>query len=133
MKICGYLILLCSLLSCSGRQVPGDIIQPEKMQSILWDIARAQSLSDDVSQKDSAIKKGAAIKVLSNEVFKLHHISESDFNKSYAWYSSHPDVLHEMLDTMTARNQRATRPQLITHPHRPMKFDSIKKRINLNE
>ncbi len=124
-----FFILFLSLSGCTGRQVPTDVIQPTEMQSILWDIARAESLSTDLSTKDSTINKIAATKVLSSKVFALHHISKSDFERSYLWYTRHPDVFKVMLDSMTAQNLRANRLELIRNMHHPVRLDSIKRKL----
>src|SRR5689334_13977973 len=98
MKWCKGLILIFFLFACTGKQVPADIIQPEEMKKIIWDITRAQWLSEEVSRKDSGINKVAATMVLSKKIFEMHHITQPDFNKSYLWYTSHPEILRVMLD-----------------------------------
>jgi Domain of unknown function (DUF4296) len=128
-----FFLLSLVMVGCSGKQIPDDIIQPEEMKKVLWDISRAESLSGELSRRDSSINKIAAIKVLSNKIFALHHISASDFQRSYSWYTGHPDVFKVMLDSMTAQNSRANRLELIRNTHHPFKSDTAKKKVKLYE
>ena len=103
------IILMMSfiLFSCSGKyKVPPGILQREEMQNVLWDIMRAQALAVEMARKDSTIREVAQIKMLTQEVFDIHHINSSDFDKSYAWYTSHPHMMRMVLDSMNSRNQR---------------------------
>ncbi|HVZ95858.1 MAG TPA: DUF4296 domain-containing protein [Chitinophagaceae bacterium] len=127
-----FFILFLVIAGCTGRQIPANIIQPEEMKKVLWDITRAESLSGELSRRDSSINKIAAIKVLSDKIFSLHHISGSDFEKSYLWYTGHPDILKVMLDSMTAQNSRANRLELMRNTH-PFKSDSAKRKVKLYE
>lgn len=107
MKQSFFTILLIIFFSCSGKDhIPSDIMKPDKMQKILWDVARAQALSAEIARKDSAVNEIAETKVLNEKIFSLYNISEKDFNKTYNWYTSHPDILRSVLDSLGAQNQR---------------------------
>ena len=107
MKHIFFVILSAIFFSCSGKDhVPSDIIKPDKMQKILWDVTRAQVLSAEIARKDSLVNEVAETKVLNEKIFFLYHITENDFNKAYNWYTNHPDVLRSVLDSLSAQNQR---------------------------
>lgn len=95
------------IISCnSGNNTPSNIIQPKEMQSILWDVMRAQTLANEIAIKDSSIKAAAETKSLSKEIFRIHKTDSSNFNKSYNWYVKHPDVLKLIFDSLYAQKER---------------------------
>ena len=124
--ISSFLICLI-LISCSGRNtVPSDIIKPNKMQSILWDVMRAQVLSTEIARKDSSINEVAEIKILNQKIFELYNITAPDFDKSYSWYTSHPDVMRAIFDSLNNKNQRENELKM-KQKYQPKKIDSLKK------
>ncbi len=81
MKNILLLIIFSFLWSCSGKnKVPAEIIQPDEMQNILWDVMRAQALSTEIARKDSSINEIAETKVLTQKVFEIHNITSTSFN-----------------------------------------------------
>jgi Domain of unknown function (DUF4296) len=106
--------------------VPSDIIKPKEMQSILWDVMRAQALSTEIARKDSSINEVAETKVLNQKVFELHRISAPRFDKSYSWYTNHPDALKSIFDSLNNQNQRENELRM-KEKYQPKKLDSLKK------
>src|ERR1700712_5167698 len=102
------LFILCVILfSCSGKnKVPLEIIQPKKMQDILWDVLRAQALSVEIVRKDSTINEVAETKALTQKVFEIYRITSATFDQSYSWYTGHPEMLRSIFDSMNVQNQR---------------------------
>jgi hypothetical protein len=95
------------IISCnSGNKTPSNIIQPEEMQSILWDVMRAQTLANEIAVKDSSVNAAVETKYLSQKIFQIHKIDSSDFNKSYNWYVKHPDALKLIFDSLYAQKER---------------------------
>jgi hypothetical protein len=103
-----FFFIICFILSsCSGKnKVPAEIIQQKEMQSILWDVIRAQTLSGEIARRDSSINEIAETKLLTQKVFEIHNITPSAFDLSYAWYTSHPEVMRIIFDSMNIQNQR---------------------------
>lgn len=100
-----FFIGLVFLVSCQNPE-PKNLLSPEKMQDVLWDVVRAQSLATTLGKNDSTLKVDAEIKVLSEKVFEIHHISEQTFNDSYNWYIAHPEVFQKILDSLQSRKQK---------------------------
>jgi len=95
------------LVSCLHKnKVPSEIIQPKEMQNILWDVMRAQALSVEIAHRDSLVNEVAETKELNKKIFEIHKISSSDFDRSYAWYTKHPDVMRIIFDSMNIQIQR---------------------------
>ena len=119
------------LFSCSGKnKVPAGIIPQKKMQNILWDVIRAQVLSGELARKDSTINEVAETKMLTAKVFEIYNITPSAFDQSYAWYTSHPEMLHIIFDSMNVQNQRQTEMRM-KEGHRPLNESPVKIRESL--
>lgn len=106
--------------------MPSGFIQPKQMQNILWDVIRAQALSGEISRKDSSVNEIAETKALTQKVFQIHNITTAEFDKSYAWYTNHPEVLRLLFDSLNAQRQRDNEMKLKIM-REPLKLDSNKK------
>lgn len=107
MKIIFFSILICISFSCSDKnKTPSGIIRPREMSGIMWDIIRAQALANEAARKDSSINVESQTKALTQKVFEIHHVTSSSFDKSYEWYSGHPDILRLMFDSLYTQKQR---------------------------
>jgi hypothetical protein len=114
-------------ISCLGKnKVPSEIIQPGKMQKILWDVIRAQALSTEIARKDSTVNEIAETKVLTQKVFEIYKITSTTFNQSYMWYTNHPDIMRIVFDSLNAQNQRESQLEM-KEKHPPLKLDPLKK------
>jgi hypothetical protein len=115
------------LFSCSGKnKVPAGIIRQKEMQSILWDVINAQVLSEEMARKDSTVNEIAETKILTQKVFEIHKITSSAFDQSYLWYTSHPEIMRGLFDSMSIRNQRPN--DMKTKGYKPFRKDPIIKK-----
>lgn len=115
------------IVSCVNKnKVPSEIIQPKEMQSILWDVIKAESLSAEFARKDSSINEVAETKLLTAKVFEVHKIDSSEFNKSYNWYTSHPDILKSVIDSLNSQNHRESEFEM-RKKNKPVKINPLKK------
>jgi hypothetical protein len=127
MKNIFFLIVFSLFISCLGKnKVPSEIIQPGKMQKILWDVIRAQALSTEIARKDSTVNEIAETKVLTQKVFEIYKITSTTFNQSYFWYTNHLDIMRIVFDSLNAQNQRESQLEM-KEKHTPLKLDSLKK------
>jgi len=128
MKNISYLIAVFFMLaSCGGKnKVPAGIIQPEKMQNILWDVVRSQALSAEEARKDSTINEIAQTKVFTQKVFKIHNVTSDEYEKSYKWYTSHPDIMKVLLDSLSSQIQEENKED-IKERHEAPKLNNLKK------
>lgn len=76
------------------------------MQSILWDVMRAQTLAGETALKDSSIDAAIETKILSKKAFQIHKTDSAHFTESYNWYLKHPDRLKLIFDSLYAQKQR---------------------------
>lgn len=107
MKYFIYVIFFMTLFSCYSKdKVPSDIIKPEEMKGIIWDVMRSQALANESALKDSTVDKAIKTKLLAEKVFEIHKTDSAHFNASYNWYVRHPLKLKVIFDSLYAQKQR---------------------------
>ena len=105
MSRCILILILFFFNSCKDA-VPSGIIKPNKMQEILWDVFRADALAQQSVKNDSTKIVAEENSMLTLKVFSIHGITKEQFDKSYAYYSQHPDVMRTVLDSLSAQKTR---------------------------
>jgi len=77
------------------------------MQNILWDMIQADQYARQFIKKDSA-KKNVREETLKlyQEVFLIHHITKDQFQKSYQFYITRPDLTKIIFDSLAASGNR---------------------------
>lgn len=108
MKCLLPVILTIVFISCTNTtKLPEDIIPPNKMEGVLWDILQAERFSNLFLFKDSAKVDVTVEKFnLYESVFQIHKVSKDEFIKSYKYYLSRPDLAKAMFDSMTVKAER---------------------------
>lgn len=95
------------LAACSsGNKVPGNIIQPDKMGSILFDANMAEEFVASYIAKDTTRNKDVELQKEYQKIYLLHDVTEKQFKESYAFYKAHPPVFKVLMDSLNARAQR---------------------------
>lgn len=109
--ILSILVSILVLYGCKDKDnIPRDVLQPVKMQDVMWDMFEAQYLAQQRASKDSATTVVIETKKLSADIFKIHGITEQKFNQSYQWYLKHPSLLNRMLDSIYSQKSDENRP-----------------------
>ena len=123
------LIIATSVLFYSCKEtVPSGIIKQNKMQEVLWDMLRADALSHQIANSDSTKLADDERAKLKRQVFKIHNITEDQFDKSYSYYVQHPEIMRNMLDSLNSQKIRVdTLPTSIDTNY--VNKDSIKQKI----
>lgn len=123
-------ILIFSILffySCK-ESIPSGIIKSKEMQEILWDVFRADALSHEIVSRDSSKSLADENVKLTGKVFLIHNITREQFEKSYSYYTHHPDIMRTMFDSLNAQQTRINNLEM-THRSKPIQNDSAKQII----
>ncbi|MBL0357053.1 MAG: DUF4296 domain-containing protein [Chitinophagaceae bacterium] len=104
-------ILLCLCMtvvffSCADKEGKGTVLSTAKMQDVMWDMLMADAYTEKYLKTDSSKKELKQNAALQQKIFEFHKINREDFYKSYNYYSSRPDVMRIMLDTIGAKAER---------------------------
>ena len=100
-----YCLLVFLACACSDKdQLPKGVLHQQQMREILWDMIRAgEFLNAFVINKDSSVNKVAESEKWYNKIYQMHKTSKAEFEKSYHYYSDHPDLMKELLDSLSKR------------------------------
>lgn len=104
--ICIFSFVL--LYSCGNKQrgQQGEILSTGKMQVVLWDMLQADAFTQNYIKRDSSKNALVENAALQKKIFELHKISREDFYTSYDYYTTHPDVMKTILDSISVKVER---------------------------
>lgn len=95
------------IVSCGkGVKVPSNVIQPEDMEKILFELNMAEDFVMTYIAKDTTKNRDAEIKMEYHKVFMLHGVNEQQFEESYDFYKKNPDIFRVVMDSLNAKAQR---------------------------
>ncbi len=80
------------------------------MQSVLWDVMRADEFIIYQATKDSTFNRRKESIELYKHVLDTHNITEEDFKKSMNFYQKRPDLLKIVLDSLQKKADRINIP-----------------------
>jgi hypothetical protein len=128
-KMSFALILLAGFLSCTDKnKLPDDVLPQRKMQAVMWDMIRAGDfLNNYVLYRDTTIDKIAESQKWHEKVFSIHQITREQFDKSYAYYRTHPQLMKAVMDSIS-KIKVETPPVPVAAPLSSP--DSLKKRLD---
>ncbi len=107
MRNCLVFFCLVIFISCGNKnKIPPGILKPEKMQTVLWDIIKADAFTAEIIMKNPA-KNGITENLkLQQEIFTIHKITKDNFYKSYEYYKENPGKLKVIMDSMIIQAER---------------------------
>lgn len=96
-----FFILPLLFCACSGSpSVPKDVLPPEKMQAVLYDVIRADEMVDFLRLSDSTYQHFSKRTAMYDTVFQLHKVKKEAFQKSMKYYQGRPDLLKQIFDNL---------------------------------
>jgi len=100
------LIPLLLLAACSNKvEVPENILPPEKMEAVSWDLVRADGLLSNTMAADTLTPALEKRTRLYAEVLRMHGLTKETFQQSLKFYENRPDLLKIVFSKMTERAQ----------------------------
>src|SRR5215813_352679 len=103
MKLLLSIGFLFIIFSCARKDKHGSILPEKKMRDVMWDMIRADQYATDYLLRDSTKKRKEESVKLYDEIFRIHKITADEFKKSLAYYSSRPDLLRDIIDSLATR------------------------------
>ena len=94
LAICSCLILFAS---CQVK-TPKDIIQPDRMEALLYDYHIVQAMGNERGNNHEY-----HVKLYHEYVFKKHGVTKALFDSSLVWYTRHPSHLTQMYSRLQKR------------------------------
>lgn len=90
LRIVCFYILICS--SCAKSEAP--VIPREKMVKILSDLQISEAAAGNLSPE----KKDSISRIYKQQIFKIHKVTDSDFEQSLKIYSKDPVELEKIYE-----------------------------------
>ncbi|HKB42904.1 MAG TPA: DUF4296 domain-containing protein, partial [Chitinophagaceae bacterium] len=90
-------------------------------------------LTDFVFIKDTSLNKDTSSIKLYQQIFRIHHISKQEFQQSFSFYRSHPDLFKTVLDSLYTRSNNvqgtnAYKPTPVIDTFRHLKDSLVNKK-----
>jgi hypothetical protein len=102
-----YLFPFCFFISCGDNALPRGVLPKEKMEVVLWDMIQADQYYREYALRDSVKRNVNQVRYeLYEKVFQMHKIGRATFDKSYAYYASHPKLMEEVFDSLSVKGSR---------------------------
>lgn len=121
-KICCVAFLFLVLAGCKSK-TPGNIIQPEKMAAILYDIHVTDGYIGSIPNQDSAKKVSAAYY---KGVYTKFGIDSVKYTKSMDYYFANPAVLDGIYEKVT-RDLKKSKDSLDKINEKVIKLEAAKR------
>ena len=99
-KIVSCLIPMFILVCCKEQKVPDNVLPPQKMQSVMWDMLQADEYANFQLPKDSTLSILDRHTNYYQKVFQIQKITKEQFKKSLKYYQTRPDLLKVMFDSL---------------------------------
>lgn len=110
MKRIFAVLLACLGLYACKPGIPKDIIQPDKMEKVLFDIHVVDGYVNTMSATEDSTKKIAA--AYYKGVYKKFEIDSALYNKSLNYYYQHADILKKMYENVATQLSKTKDKQL---------------------
>ena len=98
MKFRWTLIACLALMSSCGKEIPDEIIQPSKMEKVLYDYHLTMGMSDNSKNTEKEARK--------KYIFQKHGITAADFDSSMVWYTRESQELMSIYENLNKRFKR---------------------------
>ena len=107
MKVFLIIIVIVFITGCANNPTKKTaILAKEKMQVVLWDIIQANSYTEHFVVKDTLNNVEVENVKMQQKIFMLHNTSREEFYRSYNYYSSRPEMMKTLLDSITIKGER---------------------------
>ena len=108
MKKLLLIFLVVLFFSCrQDNKVPDNVIEPVRMQELMWDLFRADAfITNFAGKSDTAFKQLKESVLLYRQLFEVYKTNKEEFKKSLTWYQQHPAAMKRILDTLQGRQSK---------------------------
>ena len=119
MRKCILICILALCIACSSGPVPKGVIEPEKMEGVVYDLMQADELLNNFVPKDTGVDMKKERSMYYGKIFKIHGTNKKQFYTSFKYYQQHPDLQKALFDSL---NQKAKRKRPLPVENKPIKL-----------
>jgi hypothetical protein len=100
-------LFLCLVFSCHPKiKTPESVIEPQKMEQIMWDYLKASAYSSEVIKKDITKNDSIENVKIQKVIFDHYGVTKTQFYNSYQYYISNPKLMTPILDSITSKQNK---------------------------
>lgn len=101
-----FLMLLLQFPGCRGKDdIPSDVLPPQKMRKVMWEIFQADYYAEQFVRRDSSRNAVLESAGMQEQIFRRHGVSRKEYEESYRFYTGHPDLMKALMDSITASGE----------------------------
>ena len=127
-------VFMIFVIACNDNtHIPSDVIKPDKMQAIFWDIIRGDILAEEIVRKDSSKNIKDEKAELTEKIFSIHKINKRTFQNSLVFYEKHLDLMRTIFDSLNAKQANRNYMEFERTKHLPRKLPLSSPLINKHE
>jgi hypothetical protein len=125
-RVVFFVFFIFTFFSCK-QEIPKNILLPEKMQSIQWEMMQADEMVDYYRLKDSSYATEKKRVEYYLQILQSYKISKEEFHNSVRFYENHPELLKKILDSMQTKGQGMQQNIKDTAPTKPLLHDTLNR------
>lgn len=105
------LLFTCLVFCACNRtpEIPKNVLPPQKMEKVMWDMLRADALLTNPSAADTVGNAYEKRIALYKQVMQLHGTTREELDRSLDFYEKRPDLLKAIFDSL--QNKTEVLPQ----------------------
>lgn len=106
-------MIACILLlaSCKGKdKLPAGILPQDKMVEVTWDMMRTGEFLNSYVFTKPNVDRSAEAQLWYDKVYAMHHTTREQYDKSYAYYREHTDLMKAVMDSISKKNVTPSEP-----------------------
>ena len=107
-KFLSLIFISLSLICCKSNEIPKEIIKPNEMSKILYDIHVADAYVTTIGDADSAKKTSSA---LYRGIYNKFKTDSVKYNRSMNYYYEHPALLTKMYEKIKTDLEKTKQKQ----------------------
>ena len=115
MRISIFLLFLFAAACSDVDKVPREVLGPEKMKVIIFDLLRADELVN-THTGDTLYKRDKEAEKNYEQIFLIHEVNKKQFYESYKYYQAHPNINKALFDSLIAYGNRKRNIKQLNKP-----------------
>ncbi len=115
------MVFLLVITACSENNKPANILEEQKMVSIMTDLHIMDGYMSSLMYNDSVRIKG---KNFYATIYDKHKVTPAEYEKSLKYYSMNPvllDSMYSKVELILAAKEHKLNKELISKPNKPLK------------
>ncbi|MFM2359778.1 MAG: hypothetical protein RLY16_1771 [Bacteroidota bacterium] len=121
-QICLFILISITFVfaACSGNSSK-EIIPIPVMKDVMWEVIQADVFTEQFMKpfaKHDFKKENAKLQL---QIFNRYHVTRQQYYNSYDYYAANAEMMHVLLDSITAKGERERNAYMRFHYNRNTK------------